>query len=1069
MVLMALPLFSENSEVESGQDSFLAEFVSRAWSASDGIPGNTITDIIQSSEGYIYLGTYDGLVRFDGVDFVTLNRRTVKNYPFVSVRTIFEDSAGNIWVGSNDEGACRISKSGQVLSFSTENGLPNNSVRVICEDRDENIWIGTSAGLAIVDKSGNIEKFSGLQKFGQENILVSKIFCDTAGRVWILPQNENKVYIYANKNVEIFNSLKSFENPLISCLAQDKNGEFWFGVEPHYVVKVSAGQETVYDVGTGNQPGSTIRCIFQDKNGNMWISRDTGVSILHNGQWSYLDTSNGLCDNNVVQMIQDREGNMWFATDRNGIEMFTPSKFRTTSMKVTVNSICEDKGRNLVWLGTDKGLRCLKNKNFVENALTQKCKNVRVRDVYVSDDGDVFVSCYEKPSFVFMDKDDRISTFDEATGLAGNKVRVAIKAKNGAIYVGTTSGLSIIENVTGSGASAGGVETATDGVKITESAKITGAGGGATRAVDKSNSSSPKITSIKKSDGLINEFIMCIYQDKNGEIWCGTDGGGIFTLKDGKIGKFITNEDGLAGNVIFKITQLDDGDYWITTGKGISRLSFADDGTPSFVNYSSANGLGADGIFQAIIDYSGKVWMTSNRGIFSASMKEFDAIKNGENIQIESKFYGRTDGLISDGVTSTSKSMKDSAGCIWFTLVDGFAIYDPLNTTANKTAPLVNIEKIVVDNENLDWHGEKIILKPGVKRIEIKYTGLSFISSQQTQFRSKLEGFDKDFSPWNTSRSLSYTNLKPGKYKFFVTAANSDGIQSETMQSVEIEKQPYFWEVVWFWLAVAFVLIAITAFLIRLRFLRMKKYQEELERTVKERTQELVLEEAKSEALLLNILPKNIASELKENPGKTIAKTCNNATVLFADIAGFTKMSDSMDSGDVVKLLNDIFTRFDQRALRDGVEKIKTIGDSYMAATGLFYPSEIENDNAENKAVINKKDDLVKMIKFALGMLEDLHDFNRTSQVKINMRIGINSGKIVAGVIGKSKFIYDIWGDTVNVASRMESNGQSGKICVTETVYNALKNDFTFTGPVEIDVKGKGLMKAYFINYCREE
>ncbi len=1011
-------LTSENAEMASGQDSFLAEFVSRAWSASDGIPGNTITDIIQSSGGYIYLGTYDGLVRFDGVDFVTLNRRTMKNYPFVSVRTIFEDSAGNIWVGSNDEGACRISKSGQVLSFSTENGLPNNSVRVICEDREENVWIGTSAGLAIVDKSGNIEKFTGLQKFGQENILVSKIFCDTAGRVWILPQNENKLYIYANKNVEIFNSLKSFENPLISCLAQDKNGEFWFGVEPHYVVKVSAGQETVYDVGTGNQPGSTIRCIFQDKNGNMWISRDTGVSILHDGQWSYLDTSNGLCDNNVVKMIQDREGNMWFATDRNGIEMFTPSKFRTTTMKVTVNSICEDKGRELVWLGTDKGLRCLKNKTFIENALTQKCKNVRIRDVYVSDDGDVFVSCYEKPGFVFMNRDDSISTFDESTGLAGNKVRVAIKAKNGDIYVGTTSGLSIIGS---------------------------------------------EITSIKKSDGLINEFIMCIYQDKDGEIWCGTDGGGIFTLKDGKIEKFITNEDGLAGNVIFKITQLDDGDYWITTGKGISRLSFSDDGTSSFVNYSSANGLGADGIFQAIIDYSGKVWMTSNRGIFSASMKEFNAIKNGENIQIESKFYGRTDGLISDGVTSTSKSMKDSAGCIWFTLVDGFAIYDPLNTTANKTAPLVNIEEIVVDNENLNWHGEEIILKPGVKRIEIKYTGLSFISSQQTQFRSKLEGFDKDFSPWNTSRSLSYTNLKPGKYKFFVTAANSDGIQSETMQTVEIEKQPYFWEVVWFWLVVAFVLIAITVFIICLRFLRMKKYQEELEKTVKERTHELALEEAKSEALLLNILPKNIASELKENPGKTIAKTCNNATVLFADIAGFTKMSDSMDSSNVVKLLNNIFTRFDQRALREGVEKIKTIGDSYMAATGLFYPSEIENNNPENEgSVINKKGDLVKMVKFALGMLEDLRDFNRSSQVKINMRIGINSGKIVAGVIGKSKFIYDIWGDTVNVASRMESNGQSGKICVTETVYNALKNDFTFTGPIEINVKGKGVMKAYF-------
>lgn len=1015
-------LFSQNSEnsfISAQPDSFLSEFVSRSWTASDGIPGNTVTDIIQSSKGYIYLGTYDGLVRFDGVEFVTFNRRTEKKFSFVSARTIFEDSNGNIWVGSNDEGVCKIFTSGQVQSFSTENGLPNNSVRSICEDKEENVWIGTTEGIAIINRAGTVEKFTGLEKYGQNNILVSKIFCDTAGRIWILSQKENEIYVCTNKIAERFDSLKSFKNPLISFVTQGKNGEFWFGVEPHYAVKVSGGEETVYDVGNGSQPGSTVRCIFQDKSGNMWFSRDTGVSILHSGVWSYMDLNTGLSDDNITKIIQDREGNIWFSTDRSGIEMFTPSKFKTTLMNTTVNAICEDASRSLVWLAADNGLYCLKNKKFTENALTQKCKNIRIRDVYVSDKGEVFVSCYEKPTFIVMEPNGNILSYDKSTGLAGNKARVAIKAKNGDIYVGTTSGLSIIKP-------------------------------------------NGKISSIKKEDGINNEFIMCIYQDKNDEVWCGTDGGGIFTLKDGKIEKRFTTEDGLCGNVIFKITQLGDNDYWITTGKGISRLSFEPSNESSndsqketcrFVNYSSIDGLGADGIFQTIVDYSGKVWMTSNRGIFSATMKELDAIKNGENIKVNAKFYGRNDGLISDGVTSTSKSMKDSNGSIWFTLVDGFSIYDPLNTTSNKTAPLVSIEQITIDNENLDWHGEKIILKPEVKRIEIKYTGLSFISSQQTQFRSKLKGFDDDFSLWSTKRNVSYTNLGPGKYDFYIMAANSDGVQSEKIEHIFIEKKPYFWEVIWFWVALAFVLVGIIFFFIRLRFLRMKRYQIQLEKTVKERTHELELEEAKSEGLLLNILPKDIANELKENPNKTIAKTCNNATVMFADIVGFTKMSDSMDSTEVVKLLNDIFTRFDNRALKEGVEKIKTIGDSYMAVTGLFNSSDSSDEN---------KDALLKMMNFAHGLLQDLHDFNSTSKVKINMRIGINSGKIVAGVIGKSKFIYDIWGDTVNVASRMESNGQSGKICVTENVYNLLKNDFTFSEPIEINVKGKGVMKAYF-------
>lgn len=120
--------------------------------------------------------------------------------------------------------------------------------------------------------------------------------------------------------------------------------------------------------------------------------------------------------------------------------------------------------------------------------------------------------------------------------------------------------------------------------------------------------------------------------------------------------------------------------------------------------------------------------------------------------------------------------MRDSVGRIWFTLIDGFSVYDPLTVIANKTAPLVNIERITIDNETFDWHGEKIILNPDVNRIEIKYTGLCFISSEQTQFRSRLFGFEKDYLRWSTNRSVSYTNLRPGTYEFSVIAANSDGV-----------------------------------------------------------------------------------------------------------------------------------------------------------------------------------------------------------------------------------------------------------------------------------------------------
>ena len=676
-------IYSQGSDDVSVQDSFLTEFVPDVWTAADGLPGNTVTDIIQSSTGYMYLGTYDGLVRFDGVQFDTFNRRTEKKYSFVAARTIFEDSKGNLWVGTNDEGVRKIAPSGEIEEYTTENGLPNNSIRSICEDNEENIWIGTTSGVVIVDKNGYARIFSELEKIGAEDISVVKLYCDTAGRIWILSQAQNGVYVYADNTIEKFNGLDSFKDHIITCITQDSETNFWLGVEPHYAVKLSGEKEIVYDVGHGVQPGATVKCIFQDKNGYMWISRDSGVSILHNGIWSYMDSSAGFSNDNVVKIIQDREENIWFATDRGGIEKLTPAKFRTTVMKTTINAISEDTTRGLVWLAGDNGLYCLKNKVFVENELTKACSNIRIRDVSVVYDGTVLVSVYEKPTEVIMTPEGKIYALSQEDGLAGYKARVALKTRSGDIYIGTTSGLSIVSGKTG------------------------------------------KIRNFGKEDGLANEFIMCIYEDMNGEIWCGTDGGGIFSVKNGEIASQYSTADGLVGNIIFKIMETSKGDYWITTGTGISRMRLDKDA--EFINYNSASGLGADGVFQMVPDYTGTVWMTSNRGVFSANIKDFEAVAEGKESRVESKFYGRSDGLISGGVTSTSKSMRDSFGRIWFTLIDGFSVYDPLNITTNRTAPLVNIERITVDNESFDFHGEKIVLPPGTNRINIKFTGLSFI------------------------------------------------------------------------------------------------------------------------------------------------------------------------------------------------------------------------------------------------------------------------------------------------------------------------------------------------------
>jgi len=210
----------------------------------------------------------------------------------------------------------------------------------------------------------------------------------------------------------------------------------------------------------------------------------------------------------------------------------------------------------------------------------------------------------------------------------------------------------------------------------------------------------------------------------------------------------------------------------------------------------------------------------------------------------------------------------------------------------------------------------------------------------------------------------------------------------------------------------------------------------------------LHVEQMKSEKLMLNILPKPIADRLKRGE-KNIAGSYPEVTVLFSDLVGFTKMSAKKTAPELVKLLNDIFSRFDKRAELLGLEKIKTIGDAYMAVGGLPIP---RSDHAEIVA------------DMALGMYQDLADFNQANQQEIQMRIGIHSGPVVAGVIGFTKFSYDLWGNTVNTASRMESTSGNGRIQVSAITHELLKEHFVLEERELIECKGLGPMLTSYVN-----
>ena len=205
-------------------------------------------------------------------------------------------------------------------------------------------------------------------------------------------------------------------------------------------------------------------------------------------------------------------------------------------------------------------------------------------------------------------------------------------------------------------------------------------------------------------------------------------------------------------------------------------------------------------------------------------------------------------------------------------------------------------------------------------------------------------------------------------------------------------------------------------------------------------------EHERSEKLLRNILPEQVATRLKTQPG-SIAEMSPSVTILFADIVGFTGIASSMQPTHLISILNDVFTKFDELASKYGLEKIKTIGDAYMVAGGI--PIAMEN---HTEAVAN----------MALAMQESISSF-RFNDITLQTRVGFHTGPVIAGVIGRNKFSYDIWGDAVNIASRLESHGEAGKIQVSKDVYTTLKDKFTFEERGEITIKGIGLMETYFL------
>ena len=323
--------------------------------------------------------------------------------------------------------------------------------------------------------------------------------------------------------------------------------------------------------------------------------------------------------------------------------------------------------------------------------------------------------------------------------------------------------------------------------------------------------------------------------------------------------------------------------------------------------------------------------------------------------------------------------------------------------------------------------------------------------SENINYQFFLEGFDKDWTSWKSVSFKEYTNLPAGKFRFKIRYLIS-GISGGELPLITIRVLP-----LWYFSHLALIVYLILLSLIiwavyDLLNLRFARRQYSLEQIINKRTEDLIIEKEKTEALLANVLPRNTASEIMEK-GKATKIKYNFVTVLFSDIQGFTKIAEEMNPEMLIDELDKFFFYFDSVVEKFGIEKIKTIGDAYMCAGG------IPEKNRTNP---------VEVILAALEMKAYMNKLKRTSEIEgmkyWDIRIGIHTGTVVAGVVGQKKLSYDIWGDTVNTASRMESSGEAGKINISGTTYEFVKEFFTCEFRGKMPVKYKGELEMYFVN-----
>jgi len=765
-----------------GVDKIPGNYQVTAWTTDNGLPQNTVNKIIQDRDGYIWLATNDGLVRFDGISFTVFNSKKFPQLQTNRITDIIESRNGSLWIGTEGGGVTVKGINHQNTTYTTKDGLAGNSVNTLFEDSKERMWIITNKGLNYF-KDGRLHPFT--TKNGLSHNLAYNVFEDSRHNLWIATEDDVLNW-FNNGKVTHIPAEKEGAWGYVHHIYEDSEQNVWFS----YTGALKRFKDGIFT----KVPLSYINAVVsmtEDHEGNLWAVDYYGTFYLVKDGKAIVHHIPGVANNDRTTLMVDREGLLWIGTGSSGLYRLRKVPLETYSVEhglahQLVLSIHQDT-TGITWVGTNgKGVSYFEKESFKSFA---PVPGGNIWATLTDSKGNHWFGTWG--GGLIRVKGNQTQTFTKDNGLADNVVRALYEDSKQNLWIGTGSGLSLYKN-------------------------------GAFK-------------NFYKSNGFKGDFVISLLEDSRGILWVGTQGSGLNRYEDGRFTNYST-QNGLSHNAVRALYEDDSGSLWIGTyGGGLNRLK-----NGKLAAITNENGL-YDNVVSCILeDNRGFFWMSCNRGVYTAAKQELNDFADGKIQTVTCTYYNKADGMKTAECNGgfQPSGWKTTDGKLWLPTIRGVVVFDPRQVSINQKPPPVIVEKMIVDGYEIDPHSQKEI-SPGVKRFEFHYTGLSFPVPERVRFRFKLEGLEDKWQEVDTRRVAYYNQIPPGHYTFRVKACNNDGAWNETGAAVSFYLKPDFFRTGWFYAlcVLATVLLVFTVFRLRVRQLKVR--EKELSLQVESRTLQL--------------------------------------------------------------------------------------------------------------------------------------------------------------------------------------------------------------------------------------